>query len=286
MPRRRDATIRAALRPSVAAAVTVAARVAPAVILLAVAAWEIVVTRGAPGEVPGDAAWGQAAAAVRADHRPGELIVFAPPWVDPVGRMHLGDLIPPDMAGRLDAARYPVIWELSIRGARSPDTAGLRAVSSRSFGGVTVRRFEQAPAEVLADLVALAPKATVRGKRARGPTVELAEVGFAPHRCAQLVPQPGETVTLDFGRLTLGGSIAGGVGLADVFTRRDVRNPGRLALKVDGEVVAERRFGVDDGWVRFAAATTPGEHAVEVELEAVGKGARDRLICFAAEVRR
>jgi hypothetical protein len=248
----------------------------PAALLLIVSVWEIGATARAPAGVPGDRDWARAAASVRERFAPGELVVFAPGWVDPVGRLHAGDLLSVEDAARMDAARYPAIWELSIRGARAPETAGLRAVSTERFGGVTVRRFEQAPAIVVSDLVALAPA----GK------VVLAEVGFAPHRCVQLVPPPGRSTPLSFGRIPLGSSLVGYVGLADVFTRRDVRDPGRLELLIDGLQVAAVEVGVDDGWVRFEVATEPGDHTVEVVATAIGPKARDRKICFAAEARR
>jgi hypothetical protein len=85
----------------------------------------------------------------------------------------------------------------------------------------------------------------------------------------------------------LGRELVGHVGLADVFTRRDVRDPGRLVVKVDGRVVADVTVGVDDGWVRFAAPTAARADAtVEFAATAVGPRARDRRICFAAEARR
>nr|MBA3461662.1 hypothetical protein [Deltaproteobacteria bacterium] len=86
----------------------------PAVLLVLVALWEIAATRCNASEVPGDDAWAEAATEVRTAYRPGDLIVFAPEWVDPVGRLHLGDLIPIDVAARMDAAKYGRIWELSI----------------------------------------------------------------------------------------------------------------------------------------------------------------------------
>lgn len=248
----------------------------PAALLLIVSVWEIGATARAPGGVPGDGDWARAAAAVRERKAPGELVVFAPRWVDPVGRLHAGDLLSVEDAARMDAARYSAIWELSIRGARAPETRGLRAASTERFGGVTVRRYEQEPVVVVSDLVALAPP----GK------VVLAEVGFAPHRCVQLVPPPGRSTPLSFGTVELGSTLVGYVGLADVFTRRDVRDPGQLELTIDGAVVATVEVGVDDGWVRFEAATTPGPHTVEVVATAIGPKARDRRICFAAEARR
>lgn len=270
----------------VSPAVTRAARLAPALALVAVAMWSTCRVLGAGAGVPDDAAWKQAAARVRADHRPGELIVFAPRWIDPVGRLHLGDLISIDMAGRLDAARYGVIWELSIRGARAPETAGRTPTATASFGGVTVRRFEQAAAEVLTDFAPAVRTATVGGAPARGPDHVLAEVGFAPHRCAQIVPPSGGSVTLTYANVALGSSLAIGAGLADVFTRRDVRAPASLAVAIDGREVASLRFGVDDGWVTRTVATTPGTATVTFTATAIGKKSPNRLVCFAAEARR
>ncbi|MBA3502059.1 MAG: hypothetical protein H0T65_16970, partial [Deltaproteobacteria bacterium] len=84
------------------------AAIACAVLMLGIALWEIVATLAAG--VPGDEAWARAAKVVRDAHRPGDLVVFAPSWVDPTGRMHLGDLIPIEMAARMDDARYGRIW--------------------------------------------------------------------------------------------------------------------------------------------------------------------------------
>ena len=72
---------------------------APLAALALIAAWSTCRVVGAGAGVPGDAAWARAAAVVRERHQPGQLIVFAPRWVDPVGRLHLGDLIPLEMAG-------------------------------------------------------------------------------------------------------------------------------------------------------------------------------------------
>lgn len=258
----------------------------PALALIAIAAWETCATVRAGDDVPGDAAWARAAAIVRAEHAPGDLIVFAPRWVDPVGRLHLGDLIPVADAARMDAARYATIWELSIRGERAPETARLTATSSREVDGITVRKLTQTPAVVVTDFAAALASAQVEGERAGGPAVVLAEVGFEPHRCVQVTPRPGKTVRIAFPAVELGTHLVGRIGLADVFTRRDVRDPGELAVEIDGAVVGRLRFGVDDGWVPFANATTPGTHAVTFVLTAVGPRARDRKICFAAEARK
>jgi hypothetical protein len=257
----------------------------PAVALAAIAAWSTCRTVGAGAGVPDDAAWTRAAALVRAEHRPGDLIVFAPRWIDPVGRLHLGDLITLGEAGRLDGDRYPRIWELAIRGARAPETRGLPAAFTRTVGGVTVRRFERAPAEVVTDVLEL-PAPSVSGAAARGPAKVLAEVGFEPHRCWQVMPGAGQSVTLRWDAVTLGRELVIGVGLADIFLRRDVRAPADLVVDVGGREVARARVGVDSGWVRLRAETRPGSAPLTVTATAIGKDSRDRLVCFAIEARR
>jgi hypothetical protein len=256
----------------------------PALLLAALAIWEAIAAQRAGAGVPGDDAWARAAAVVRAGHRPGDLIVFAPDWIDPVGRLHLGDLISIDDAARMDAARYDRIWELSIRGARSRDTEGREPAETHDAGGVIVRRFERAPGsfELRADLRALVSAVGVRveGAPARPPTVELAEVGFAPHRCILVVPRPGAPVRITFPALPAG-ELVGYVGLADVFTRRDERRPGRLTVLQAGRALAEVTAGVEDGWLRFAAPVAGGD----VTFIAASDGP-NRQICFAAEVRR
>jgi hypothetical protein len=257
----------------------------PALLLVAISLWEVCAARRDASSVPGDAAWHAAAERVRAGYRPGDLIVFAPAWVDPVGRMQLGDLISLDAAARMDAARYGRIWEVAIRGARSPDTAGLAPIWAQDDGndgggGVAVRFYERAPAIVVGDVLDRLATATTSGAR---PTLELAEVGFAPHRCLQVSPAPGVPLRIAFPGFPLGRELVGYVGIADVFTRRDVRSPGRLDVELAGKIIASAEPGVDDGWVRFAAATPPGPADVTFIARATNA---DRRICFAAEARQ
>lgn len=254
----------------------------PAILLVLVAVWEIAATRCDAQAVPDDAAWADAASVVRADFRPGDLIVFAPEWADPIGRLHLGDLIPIDTAARMDAARFGRIWEVSIRGAHHADVAGLDPVAEESRGGVHVARYERAPAVVLSDIRDKLGTVQSQGG-GRGPTLELAEVGFAPHRCLQIVPGARTPARMTFPQLALGSELVGYVGIADVFTRRDVRVPARLDVEIGGRVVASATAGVDDGWVRFSAPTTPGVADVTFIASA---DAPNRQICFAAEARR
>ena len=222
--------------------------IACAVLMLGIALWEIVATRAAG--VPGDDAWARAAKLVRAAHQPGDLIVFAPSWVDPTGRMHLGDLIPIEMAGRMDDARYARIWELSIRGAHRD----AKPAFEQDVGGVLVRRYDRTPVKVLAEVLPA--------------QLALAEIGFEPRRCIQASGPVKATLPA--------GTLVGYAGIADIFTRRDNRAPAKLDVEVGGRVVASVAPGVDDGWVRFETQIPAGE---------VTFVSRARTVCFAAEVR-
>jgi hypothetical protein len=185
----------------------------------------------------------------------------------------------------MDAARYGTIWELSVRGHRAPETRDLKPQETQHFGPVTLRRYQQQAAVVLFDVLASARLA----RSSRGPVrVRLQEVGFEPHRCIMVTPPPDGTVNVSFENVPRGREIVGYVGLADVFTRRDVRDPGRLELHVDGAEAARVTVGVDDGWVRFSAPIGEGSGpaVLEFRLTAVGPKATKRQICFAAEVRQ
>ncbi len=253
----------------------------PAIVLLVLSVWEVFAAHHDATSVPGDEAWEAAAKVVHTGYRPGDLIVFAPAWNDPVGRMHLGDLIAIHDAARMDAARYGRIWELAIRGAHAPDVTG-EPVFAEEIDGIAVRRYERAPAIVTADLRERLATAKVEGTRARGPVVELQEVGFAPHECI-LVATGAGPVKLTFPLVPLGSELVGYAGIADVFTRRDNRLPGRIQVAVHDVLVADRALGVDDGWVRFAATTAALPDEVTVTLSSDAPG---RQICFAIEARR
>src|SRR5262245_51547744 len=127
---------------------------APALLLVAVSLWEIVAVARSARRAPAPADWSALSAELHRRHHSGELIVFAPAWIDPIGRREVGDLISIEMAGRMDAARYAVAWEVSQGGARARETEGARRTWSQDFGRLTLSRWERTPADVATDFVA------------------------------------------------------------------------------------------------------------------------------------
>jgi len=293
----------------------------PALLLVAIAIWEIAATRCQATSVPGDDAWIEASKIVRTHHQPGDLIVFAPAWIDPVGRLHLGDLIPVETAARMDAAKYGRIWELSIRDAVAPDVLGMTATKTYP-GPVDVRFYQRRPVTVITELISYAPAA---GR------LDLVEVGFEPHRClvvpvsparpylrdlfaqldrlpdqaraklirafAQLLPElpaaaampaadrDGKWIAI---HMTLGSNLAGAFGIADIFTRRDERRDIGLVVEIDGKQVLETVAPIDR-WVPFETPTSPGDHQVRIRLRwkaNPGETTGVKTVCVNAEARR
>ena len=246
-------------------------------LLVLVALWEIVAARVQTSRVPDDGAWKQAAALVRKEWQPGDLVVFAPDWVDPVGRMHLGDLLPIEAAARPHIMGYPRIWELSIRGAHTKDLASLPVEVDTEIAGIQVRRLKNLPMEKLADTFELLPQAKFEGG---GASLVLAEVGFAPHRCIQAVPAPsGKPLRITFPSLPAG-LVTTSAGLADVFKRRTYRHPAKLDVEVAGKVVASLAPGIATGWTHAPPFTHPGGPLTFV----LTADQPERLVCFAAQV--
>ncbi len=238
--------------------------------LLLLSTWEIATLLRVHAAAPDGDDWSRAEAAVRAGFASGDLVVFAPAWMDPVGREHLGDLLGVHAAARMDAARYGAIWEVSARGATAPDAAGAAADRDETFGALRVRRVPHTAAHVTWDLAA----------RSR-----LVEVGYAPHECAPLRPP----ATLDAGSVPLGAHLAVAAGLADFRARRDNRARAKIRVLIDDKPVAERLVGNDDGFAPLPdIATTSGPHHVVFTSEAVvEKGQPANLdLCVAAEARQ
>ena len=101
-----------------------AAIFAAVVALLALVETGVALT--ARARVATDADWQAAAAEVRAGFTAGDVITFAPAWVDQIGRAYLGDLVTVEMAGRSDDDRYARIWERQLSRACDQKALSIR----------------------------------------------------------------------------------------------------------------------------------------------------------------
>jgi hypothetical protein len=277
--------------------------VAAAIVLLALV--ETVNAVVAPFQAPTDKDWGGAAAKVRAGFRPGDLIVASPAWADPVMRQQLGDLVPIAVAGRMDAARYARIWEISQRGARAADTAGASVAESSRHGALTVKRWEKPAAQVTFDFLAEWHRAEFsiltpdhvevpciatqeRFQCTGGPSFkqELLEVDTTLRNGLAVDPVERATLAVEFADVPLGRELAVASGLHNVWLRKSGDGKVRMRVLALGREVGAVEATSGNGWnlKRFDTSALAGKTG-KVRFEITTDKASARHFGFAAEAR-
>ena len=270
------------------------------------AAVETAIAVVAPTVAPSDSDWRGASNAVRVDFHAGDLIVAAPAWADPVMRQHLGDLLPVATAARLDSARFARVWEVSQRGAHSPE-AGTVTYEQR-FGALTLRRLERPAATVVYDFVdrwaeadvhrvdprGKSPVACARnGDRIQCPDIswnfvrrQTAEVDTHLHQALLAQPVGGATVAIEFPAVPLGNEIALGTGLHDVWARKAARGPVDLQVVIYGHPFTRVTTTNESGWLitHIDTRALRGK-TVPVRFEITSPAPYQRQFVFAAEAR-
>lgn len=243
-----------------------------------------------------DADWERAAARVRQDHRPGDLIVVAPSWADPLLRRELGDLISLEDAGRSDLAQYRRLWALSIRGHRPAEAPDAPAEIVEQFGRVLVLRWPLThDAEVLYDFTEHVEDAAVTLRRGdadvpcrwsvtrpragglgggaaapaarhdcdpRRPWLYVAatiqdDLELRPRYCVYQHPAGTEPIRATFSDVPLGDEL---VLYGDIYYEheRDLEHgPVVVTVEIDGETAGQMTHRDGDGWKRMVASTRP-----------------------------
>ncbi|MCS6915526.1 MAG: hypothetical protein NZ890_20130 [Myxococcota bacterium] len=286
--------------------------------VLAIAAWEAGLALVGPRRVAGPQHWHAAAQAVRASFLPGDLIVVAPEWASPLVRRHLGDLMPASMVGRPDAARYARIWELSLRGAQAPETAGLPVEGSSQHGPIRLTRYRNRPVQVTFDLVDAFVQARVfqhplaggadgempcwwggpppgptRGEAGgfycRGSKIErrVMEIDYQPRLGVVVPAEPALRTVIQYESIPAaawqGAQLVAWFGLHDYYARKTDSGPVDVVVEVGP---GQDRVSVSvppQGWHRVKLRPrSPGW----VRIEVSARDARARLLGFAAELRR
>jgi hypothetical protein len=275
---------------------------AAAVVVLALV--ETVNAVVAPLRAPNESDWKSASATVRAGFRPGDLIVAAPAWADPVMRQYLGDLVPLPVAGRMDAARYGRVWEISQRGARAAETAGGSPAQTSKHRVLTVKLWEKKAAQVTfdflnewrrAELSVVSPSGdmpcavgTDRFVCMSGASLkpELLEIDTTLRNGLALDPIERSTVVMIYSSVLLGRELAVAGGLHNVWLRKSGDGRVHLRVLVDGREVGALDGISQGGWAlrRFDTSAWAGKTAT-VRFEITVDKAGSRHFGFAAEAR-
>ncbi|HEY8429205.1 MAG TPA: hypothetical protein VIL20_12550 [Sandaracinaceae bacterium] len=238
--------------------------------------------------------WEAAAARVRRDFREGDLVVVAPEWADPILRLHLGDVISLEAAGRSDLSRYERLWALSIRGHLPPEAPAGAPELDEQVGRVRVLRWTLRPDRILYDFVEHVEDARVtmvqggreipcpwrNDGRARGgglgagPIVPAArhvcdprrpwlwvgatmqdDLDLRPRWCVWQHPAGPEPIRTTFDDVPLGERVVLYADLYYEHERDREHGPVHVAVRVDGEEIGRMIHADGDGWKRLEAST-------------------------------
>jgi hypothetical protein len=284
--------------------------------LVALPVIEVALHVRARAAVPAESDWQRAAAFVRSELRPKDLIVSAPGWTDPLLRAALGERITPAMAGRSDLAGFERMWSLSIRGARPADAGARKPALTKAFGGVTVERYELGRSTVRADLVdrigeaeaSIGKKPCARSRTAspRGgglgygvlpppsrlqcdgannwiAEVVLEDLSITPRRCVFQPPGLGTASRVVLRDVELSDELVFYGGLYYEHERMRKGAPVVATLLANDKPIATFTHHDGDGWEKLAVKTQPGRADLAIEVRSTSR--KQRGFCWAASVR-
>lgn len=240
---------------------------------------------------PDFAEWEALRAPLAAKKQPGELIVTAPRFIDPLVRAGLGDeLMPLRDVARPDPSRYATALEISLFGERAEELRDWREREREAHGQVTVRRLENpSPAKITFDFTDHVdpahahvrgteppmdcpwnPKARVASgglgghptfpaRRFECPTglffnvgvTVIADQDFQPRRCIWSHPLAKGELVTTFRDVPLGRVLRGHHGMYWIIERPLTGAPVKLTVRVDGDVVGEAEHVDGAGWAAF-----------------------------------
>lgn len=291
------------------------------VLILGLALFELVASPLIRAAVPRDQSWEEASAFVRARFRSSDRIVAAPPWIDPIVRHRLGDLLSLRAAAPSDLAGFDRVWELGIRGATTRDDP---PALEEDFDGVRVRMWPISADRVIYDFVEQIEAARVElvldeGSRAcpwvsappaggglgRGPMMPggrfacdarrpwlwvgatvLSDLDLQPRRCIWQHPAGMAPVRVSFADVPMGERfvVHGGI---DYHAERDrIHGPVTLRVFIDDRLAGELVHEDGDGWSSAEIDTSQLAHArATVRFETTAEDPTARLFCWAASTR-
>ena len=254
------------------------------VVIPVIAVFELFFQWSIPLGEPSVSDWKSAVELVAQEKQRHDLVTVAPDWVSPTARMHLGPLISRRDFGRFDTSRYDRIFEISVNGARSPESKGLTADTERNFGRLTVRKYhlKHEKNRVIYDFFTNLDKAVVGGAKRLGRGF-IIDHGFAP-RFVVRVPLSPRGVSVTYADVPLNGVVRG-YGIVDYKNGKFNRGGSvRLSVSVNGFQIGETKID-NHGSNQLFEFALPGEGLGTVRFEITAQDHFKREFGFIADVR-
>ncbi|MCP4605542.1 MAG: hypothetical protein GY847_34310 [Proteobacteria bacterium] len=250
-----------------------------------IAAAEIAFQWHIPRKEPSANDWKAVVAAVKADKKDSDLVVVAPDWALPVGRMHFGSLISHKDFGRFDTTTYNRLFEVSLNGARAKETEDLTPQTQTEFGRITLLRYDlRLPrAFILYDFVDTFRGATAKGYKRMMPRFVIDHWFFPRFVIPVKLKQKG--VNLIYKDVPLGGVLRG-YGIVGYRSGRFNRGgPVTVSAFLNEEKLGEDQIH-NFGPLRPFEYRLPGQGSGTVRFRISARNGLSREFGFAADVRK
>lgn len=257
--------------------------------------------------------------------QPGDLVVVAPEWAEPLARQAFGDaLMPLPMVARAGDDDFARAIEVGTLGQSRSELSGWTRIEHESFGKFEVS-VRQNPAYVqsryrFVDHVDSASLSVARrrggieepcsfsesapmtagnlGGNPTSPKVRFNCVGgswvgvtiidderYRPRRCIWAPARPGVPLVLRFRQVPIGSKLVGHAGGPWLMVRDGVGPPIELRASTAQGELGSVAAKDTDGWVRFEWSTTPRDKTEDVQLTVAATGSVEQRFCFTLEVR-
>ena len=236
-----------------------------------------------------------------------EPLLFAPSWIEPLGRLYAGPALNLSMMTLSDIEKFKRVWLVSIRDTTHHWLLAKKPVSSKRFGLVDVRLYQQNPTKILTDFRAELSAATVTLSGEKKVTcphqagrfscsrtrswnwvgLHVAEVGHRPYGCIYAHPVDRHTLTISFPDVRVGSQLAIYTGIDDFENRKLSKTPVRMRVRANNNELAAILHGNGDDWRRTVIDTTHLDSEIAtVTFEVSTSRAYARAFCFHAEARQ
>lgn len=269
-------------------------------------------------EVTSDDDWRAAHDGVAKTIQPDDLLIFAPKWVEPVGRQWMGS----DLAtmGRMtfaDTSRYKRAVEVSIRGKHREELEGWKSAKTDRYGNIDVTVFEnpnyKAVIDDPLDLQRMHVSYTQGGSFERDCPLEhtapqtagtyfppglpipgdrfncgnalvaigvLSALDYSARRCVIAAPGQGMKIKVRFSNVKIGKVLHGNHGLYAEAERNKTGAPVTINFDVGGKPIGRAMHKDGDGWSYFELPTNDLAGQTADVVAEISSSGGDRSYCF------
>jgi hypothetical protein len=233
-------------------------------------------------DVPLEADWKAAAAAVKEQKGPDDLVIVSPDWAVQ-GRMYLKGLISSADFGRFDTTCYRRIFEVSINGAKGPETKALSPEHTDRFGSLTVSRYQlPAPAEILYSFTDRWKDGVYKKTNKKKPRLMI-DHWFHPRKALEVSLKHKASVT--FKDVPLGGVLRGYTVIGYREGRFDKGDPIRLRVFLNDKKIGQK-MTANFSPIEPFEYRLPGKGTGTVRFEVFAENNKKRQFGIAADVRK